>query len=145
MCEITHLHVQYYWFICVTWLIHVCDVAHPYVRHDTFTRITRHTWVYDSFITPMCSCSRAHAWWALTWEPWLVHMCTIKRLVVFIYVWHDSWIVRFGSERDKWCCIHLRKKYWFRCVTWLIHTCNMTHSYVCNNSFILSDMTHSYV
>jgi len=43
-------------------------------------------------------------------------------------VWHDSFI----------------------CVTWLIHTCDMTHSYVWYNSFIfvtwhihISDMTHS--
>ena len=30
------------------------------------------------------------------------------------------------------------------CVTWLIHMCDMTHSYVWHDSFIC-DMTHSYV
>ena len=48
VCEMTHSWV---WcgssicVICVTWLIHICDMAHPYVRHDSWT----YAW-YDSFI-----------------------------------------------------------------------------------------------
>jgi len=40
LCDMTH---QYAWHdssICVTWLIHMCDMTHPYVWHDSSTSVT---------------------------------------------------------------------------------------------------------
>ena len=52
-------------------------------------------------------------------------------------------------------CVMTHSYVWhdsFICVTWLIHTCDMTHSYVCHDSFIcvpwlihMCEMTHSHV
>ena len=34
MCDVTHPYVWHDSFICVTWLIHVCDMTHPYMWQD---------------------------------------------------------------------------------------------------------------
>ena len=69
----SHLHVWHDSFICVTWLIHMCDMTHSYVWHDSFIRVT-----------------------------WLIHMCDMTRS----YVWYDSFI-RVTSHHS------------FMCVAWL--------------------------
>jgi len=62
-----------------------------------------------------------------------------------IHVWHDgvTCVTRF---------IHMWKHNLFTCATWLIHMCDMTHSYVRHDSFIcatwlihMCDMTLSHV
>jgi len=40
----THSYVWHDSFICVTWLIHMCDVTHSYVWHDSFTYVTYAKW-----------------------------------------------------------------------------------------------------
>jgi len=57
MCDMTHSYVWHDSFICVTWLIHMCDKTHSYVWHDSFICVT-----------------------------WLIHMCDMTHS----YVWHDS-------------------------------------------------------
>ena len=101
VCDMTHSYVWHDSFICVTWLIHICDVTHSYAWHDSFTCDMTHSHVrYDSFI---CATS-------------LIHVCC------------DSFI----------------------CLTWPIHMwhnsfkCDMTHSYAWHDS-LLCDMTRSYV
>jgi len=59
MCDMTHSYVWHDSFTCVTWLIHMCDMTHSYVRHDTLICVTWHT-----------------------------HMCDMTHS----YVWHDSFI-----------------------------------------------------
>jgi len=47
------LHPAYVWlysFICVTWLIHMCDMTHSYVRHDSFACATQSYMRHDFFI-----------------------------------------------------------------------------------------------
>ena len=108
-------------FICVTWLIHVCDMTHSYVWHDssmtTFSKISldmTHSRVWhDSFICVtwlihddlFADLLRHDSFMCVTQ---FVHMCNMTHL----YVWHDS------SKR----------------VTWLIHMWDMTHSYVWRDS-----------
>jgi len=88
MCDMTHTYVWHDSYICVTWLIHMCDMTHTYVWHDSYMCDMTHTYVWhDSYM-----CDMTHT-----------------------YVWHDSYI----------------------CVTWLIHMCAMTHSYVWHDSFTL--------
>ena len=66
MCDMTHLYVWHDSFICVTWLIHMCDMTHSCVPwlihmcdmthscvcHDSFQCVTRH----DAFrcVTRLC-------------------------------------------------------------------------------------------
>ena len=84
MCDMTHSYVRHDSFICVTWLIHMCDMTHSYVWHDSFICVT-----------------------------WLIHMCDMTHS----YVWHDSFI--FAT----WL-IHI-------CVTWLINICVTYHMHMC--------------
>jgi len=89
MCDMTHSYVGHDSLICVTWLIHMCDMTHSYVKHDSFICVAWliHVW-HDS---SMC-------------VPSLIHMRDMTRS----NVWHDAFV----------------------CVTWLIHMCDMTHSYM---------------
>jgi len=58
-------------------------------------------------------------------------------------------------EIDEWCTARLFLSFWWLShmfVTWLIYTCDLTHWYVCHDSFICVPwlihkcaMTHSYV
>jgi len=61
----THAYVWHDAFICVTWLIHMCDMTHLCVTWPT------HVW-HDLF---MCA-------------TWLIHMCDMTHACV----WHDSCI-----------------------------------------------------
>ena len=58
----THWCVWHDSFMCVTWLIDVCDTTHSCVWHDSFV---------------------AHAFICVTW---LIHTCDMTHS----YVWHDS-------------------------------------------------------
>ena len=36
MCDTTHSYMRHDLFICFSWLIHTCDMTHSYVWHDSF-------------------------------------------------------------------------------------------------------------
>ena len=126
---------RYDWLICVTWLIHMCDMTHPYMWPGTYMCV----W-HDSFICTTCLIHKC--------VTWLIHMHDRTHS----YVWHDSFICVAGLIH---MCGMTHSHVWhdsFICVTWLIHMCDMTHSYMWLDSFIcvtwlihMCDMTHSYV
>ena len=102
MCDMTHSHVWHDSFTYVTWLIHTCDVTHPRVWHDSFTCV--------AWLIHMRDVTHSHVWRdPFTCVTWLIHMCDMTHS----HVWHYS----------------------FTCVTWLNHLCDMTHSCVCHNLF----------
>ena len=81
--------------------------------------------------------------------PWLIHMCAMtnsgpsKGAVRWVAtVWQDTWLIHACSTNHRmWDMTHSYVWYGFRhvsftCVTWLMHTCAITHSYVCHNSFL---------
>ena len=155
-------HVQDAWvrcvsFICVIWLIQICNITHSDARHY-FMR--------DMSFTPLCTCWRRECNCDLVdicdippsfmWHDSpicvICVMCVMCVMCYYSYVWHDSFI------RVTWLihtCDMNHSNVWhdsFICVTWLIHICDMTHSYVWHDSFIcvtwlihMRDMTHSYV
>ena len=110
-------------FICITWLIHICDMIwcdsfisvacliHTHeMWHGWFVRVTSHSYVcHDSFIC----------------VPWLIHMCAMTHS----YACHDSFtcIKRLSNVTWAICARHHDS---FICVPWLIHMCDMTHSHV---------------
>ena len=98
-------------FMCVTRLIHVCDMTHLYVSCDgsyEWHVSSMYVW-YDAFmrviwLIHVCDVTHAYEWHdSFACVTWLIHMCGMNHS----YVWHDSFI----------------------CVTWLIHMCDMTHPY----------------
>jgi len=110
-------HVWHDSFICVTWLIHMCDMTHLYVWHDPFIRVT--------WLVHMCDMTHSYVWHdSFIRVTWLIHMCDMTDSLTHSHVWHDT----------------------FRRVTWLIHTCDVTNSCVWHDSFEprrTSDITHS--
>ena len=103
----THSYVWYDSFICVTWLIHTCHMAHICVTANGWQQCTYVTWLIY-----MCDTTHSYVWHdSFIRVTWLIHTCDMTHS----YVWHDSFIR----------------------VTWLIHTCDMTHSYVWHDSHAL--------
>jgi len=97
MCDMTCLFMWNASFICVTWLMHMRDVTHAHVRHDSFICAT-----------------------------WLIRMCDMTHSYVrhdHPYVWRDA-------------CT---------CATWLIYIGDMTHSYVWHDPFICATWLSTYV
>jgi len=124
---------------CVTWLIHICDMTHIYVWHDSFICVT-----------------------------WLIHMCVTRHIhmceMTHIYVWHDSficvtWLLDIARTahlcvwRDSIMCAWYNSTWLVHmCVTWPNHMCDMTHLYVWHDLFMCvtrhihkCDTTHLYV
>jgi len=128
------------------WLVHMCDMTHSYVWHDSFIRVTWLIVCHDSFIC----------------VTWLIHVCGMTHS----YVWHD-WLVLMCDKTDahvchdsfvcvpRASCDMIHSYVWHELsmgVTWILHMCDLTHSYVWYDSCIyviwrmhISDMTHSYV
>jgi len=119
MCTMTHLHVWHDTFICVPWLIHMCDTT-PSQRTArvasnicVFTCVTCVTWLIQ-----MCDMTHSHVCHAsficVTWHS---HICAVTHLNVC----HDFFMcVRkksnaLGTYEEK--------------MPSLIYTCAMTHSY----------------
>ena len=118
----------------------MCDMTHSLKWHDSFIcdmirdkymNKSRHT-TCDIYEWVMSYLRMSHVTHMVTvmsylWMSHVTHMVTSCQ-------WHDTW-------HDS-----------FTCVTWLIHVCDMTHSYVWHDSFTrvtwrihMRDMTHLYV
>jgi len=59
ICDMTHSYVWHDSFICVTWLIHLCDVTHSYARLDSSTRVAWPCICAASLIDVCVVCSRS--------------------------------------------------------------------------------------
>ena len=79
--HLTHPYVWDHPFLCVTWLICMCDMTHSYVFHDSFICATWLIPIYDKTHSYM-----QHG--SLIFVIWLIHMCDMTHS----YVWHDSFI-----------------------------------------------------
>jgi len=125
--RMTCVCVWRYLFIRVMWLVHMCDVTDWYVWRASFKCMT--LCMEDSVEYILVCMTRVCVWHYLFIRVmWLVDMCDVTRLCVFRFVWKTlaSTIgyIWFGY-------IWLVK-----CVTLLIHTCDVTRSYVWCDSFI---------
>jgi len=54
MCDMTHSYVWHDSFTCVTWLIHMCDMTHLHVWHDSFICVT--------WLIHMCDMTHSYGW-----------------------------------------------------------------------------------
>jgi len=113
----------------VTWPIHMWDMTHLYVRHDSSICDAR----LDSFIR----------------TTWLIHTRDMTHSYVWRDVWRDSWTWHThtcdvthpntdSSTNEKSRPLphsRVRRDSSIR-VTWLVHTWDMSRSYVWYHSFI---------
>ena len=113
-CDMTHLRVRHDWFVRVAWLMCMCDMTHSYVWHDLFVCATR------------LICTRD-----------MTHLC----------VRHDSFVCVIGPliecEMYEWVLSHMwrsdmthQTRTTHRRYARELHMCDMTPSYVRNDSFI---------
>ena len=99
-------------FMCVTWLIHMCDMNYSYAWHDmSESWYCRTANVCETWRIYMCDMTHSYVRQdSFICETWPIHMWDMTHS----YKWHDSFIC------ETWL-IH---------VTWLIPTCDTTHLYV---------------
>ena len=75
-------------FICVTWMIHKCDMTHSYAWHEWFINVTwriymcettcSHVW-HVSFICVTRDTTHSYAWQgSFICVTWLMHTCDIE-------------------------------------------------------------------
>ena len=108
--------------MCVTWLIHVCDMTYSHVWHDAF--------MSHDVSCPMVAILRC--------VTWLIHVCDLTHSCV----WHDVFMCVTWRIYESWCelphgghsevCDMTHSCVW----RWLIHVCDMTHSCVWHDSFM---------
>jgi len=79
VCDMTHTCMWHDSYMYVTRLIHLCDMTHTYMRHDSYIYVTWliHMW-HDSYI----------------YVTWLIHICDTTDT----YMWHDCMYESFENE-----------------------------------------------
>jgi len=81
-------------FLQVPWLIHMCDMTHAHLWHDSFTCVT--------WLIYVCDMTHLHVWHVLcTFVTWMIHTGDLTHS----YVWHDSficvtWLVHMCGMND---------------------------------------------
>jgi len=69
----THSYVGHDSFICVPWLIHMCDMTHSDVWHDSF--------ICATWLLHMCDMTHSSTWHdSIVCMTWLIHTCDILHL-----------------------------------------------------------------
>ena len=121
----TYLYVSHDWFPCVTWLIHMCDMIHPRVWHDSFVCVCIAYW-----------CRYAIGGLGLMSNGMLMVLTMLKLIAVEL-------------APLSWLALTIYAGLLLICVTWLIHAHDLTHWYVWHDSFIcvtwlihMFDLTH---
>ena len=106
----THSYVSHDSFICVTWLIHMCDMTHSYATWP-ISHTHTHEQVFDTaeiemsasnYVASFQKFPHTHIQDSFICVPWLIHMCAMTHVASF---------QKFP---------HTRIQDSFTCVPWLI-------------------------
>ena len=97
-------------FICVTRLIHLCDMTQPSVWHDSFICVT--------CLIHLCDMTRSSLW-----HDSIICVTGPFRMCDMMHIW-----ISHGTHMNELCHTH----------EWVvrINLCDMTQSYLCHDSFI---------
>ena len=146
LCDMARLCVTRLLYLCETWLIRMCDTNSSFVcemRYQcmiataTHCNTLQHTATHCNTAIQMgdstrfcvkCVTGLSHVCdMTDAYVTWRIQTCNMSHP----YVWRDScsvWSAKDHRQR-RWRHSHM----WhhsFVCVTWLIHMCDTTHSYV---------------
>jgi len=142
-CEMTYSYTWYDSFTCTTWLIHMCDMTHSYVWHDSLIYVIwlismhdmTHSYMCDmshSYITPSISISlplEVHHDLRDMW--WLRLVGSLNLQASFAKEPYKRDYILQKRAMILWSLLIVATPYdSFTWTTWLIHLCDMTHSYV---------------
>jgi len=145
-CDITHSYAWHDSFICVTWIIcmcdwriQMCDMTHSSVWHVVIKLPVRAAWIPSDSIHE-CDMTHSYLWYdEFIRVTWLIHTCDLT----LSYVWHVPflWVTCHDKATSPSCSIFIRmhscmRHDLFLRVKWPIPMCAMTHSYVWNASII---------
>ena len=122
----------------VTWLIEYATWPSPtWLQHDAVNMTQADLW-YDLFIH-------------VTWHMYICDMTHWICNMTHVNMWHTTlnmqqdafrpvaWLIRtwrIYTYEVRATMYEIASHDLFMCVPWLIHTCGMTHSYVCHDAFI---------
>jgi len=147
---------SYVWhdsFICVTWLVHMCDMTRSYVWHDSFIcvtwlihvthsrnpLITRVPWLcWISHVAGDIPHSEWLFWWLFSWD----HDSSLIQndssddsflgtMTLLMTLFLGPWLFWMTHSEESW---HIWTSH--VALTRRIHTCDMTHSHTWQNSLI---------
>jgi len=93
MCDMTHWYVWHDTLICVTWLIDMCDMTHSYVWHDSFMCV-----MTDSYVPWPLHMSSSQF---ISWHTWMIHSTSHGT-----YEWV---MARTNWEDDIWSSLFLSR------------------------------------
>jgi len=93
-------------FICVTWLIHMCDMTHSYVCHDSFMCV--------QWLIHMCAMTHSYVCHdSFICVTWLIHMCDIpcqsetKHLALNNKLFTREYICMYKYIYIWYTCVHI--------------------------------------
>ena len=161
VCDMTHPRVWHVWFMCVIWHIlmssNYTNYRCSYSWHDSFVWVTwhmhkrdmTHWWVWHGSVT--CVPRRSHSYVrhkACTWHmneshrtnEWVVSHIRMSHVThmnesCHTYEWVMSRIrMSHVTHINVWHMSHIFIGESFVCVTWRVHTCDMTRSYMWHDS-----------
>ena len=152
-------HVSRDFYTCVPWLIRVCHMTESRVWLESRWTMQSNDWVSHELNASRHTCEE------VIWITCVT--CLIGQCSPMTYVWLISYVWLHMCDMTQWTMQqrkHLIYAWHYSCpiVTWLIHMCDMTHSYVwldsvdnaaaektldiCVTLLVPNcDMTHSYV
>ena len=123
MCDMTNSYVWHDSFICVTWLIHMCDMPHSYVWHDSSICVT---WLIHT-----CDMTHSYVWhYSCIYVIWLNFSQQSNlpwhglSLYLELYVRHDSFM-RMASRFHVCDVTYVRHDSFIYVTWWLVHICDI--------------------
>jgi len=126
ICDMTHSHMWHDSFTCVTWLIHICDMTHSHMWHDSSTGVFH---MCDMTHSHVCEWVMSHAWMShghTCGEVTMRHVTHVENSYrwVMSHLWmsHGSRIDE-SCHRHLWHVYHAYAHFFTTCVRWIIPTC----------------------
>jgi len=138
VCDMTHSCVWHDSLICVTWLIYICDMTKIL---ESVIGVVHHTVTYDWVMSHINFSPSRHDEYR---RCVCLHVCRFH--ILHACRFHILHACRFHIlHADEYTYTHGTHVYMYACVPWLIHAWGMTHPFVRHDSFIcVTWIVHMY-